>query len=70
MATLSHRMVRLEVIAEQTRRAEIRHLVLSLPEARGLLPAEIEAATDEAIRFLDCLRRAGGPATSSGAVSC
>jgi ribosomal protein L29 len=56
VTTLGKRLTALEEIAEQLRRREMRDLVLSLPEARDLTPAEMEAAVDEALRYLAELR--------------
>jgi hypothetical protein len=56
VTTLGKRLDALEEIAESVRRREMRELVLSLEEARGMTPDELEAAVDEAIRFLDELR--------------
>ena len=50
---LGRRLTALEEIAEQVRRREVRNLVASLPDAHDLTPAELEEATDEAIRALD-----------------
>jgi hypothetical protein len=62
MTTLGRRLTALEQIAEKVRRQEVRDLVLSLPEAHDLTPAEVEAATDEGLALLDQadrLRRSG-----------
>ncbi len=62
MGSLERRLTALEEIAEQARRREARALVASLPEARGLTPAELEEATDVALVALDQfaeLRRQG-----------
>ena len=67
---LGRRLTALEEIAEQVRRREVRNLVASLPDAHDLTPAELEEATDEAIRALDDFaehaargQRAGDPPT-------
>jgi hypothetical protein len=54
--SLPRRLDALEEIAERMRRREMRELILTLPEASDLTPAETEAAVDEAFRFLDELR--------------
>ena len=53
---LRRRVSSLETIAEQCHRQEMRDLILSLPEASDLTPAELEDATDEAIRCLEEIR--------------
>jgi hypothetical protein len=62
MTNLDRRLTALEQLAEDVRRRQIRELVLGLPEARDLRPAETEDAVDEYIRVEDWLaaqRRAG-----------
>jgi hypothetical protein len=62
MSTLDRRLTALEQLAEDVRRGVWHDLVLSLPEARNLTPAELEAAVDEAVRVqaqIDDWRRAG-----------
>ena len=62
MSTLGRRLTVLERIAEEARRREVRELVASLPEAHDLTPAELEEATDEALRSFDeieALKRQG-----------
>jgi hypothetical protein len=60
MSTLHRRLDALEEIAAECQRREqrreMRDLVVSLPEAAGLTPDELEAATDEAVRYLEELR--------------
>ena len=56
MSGLEKRLTVLEQIAEDVRRREMRELILGLPEARDLTPAELEQATDEAVRYLGELR--------------
>jgi hypothetical protein len=56
MTTLGRRLDALEEIAASLHRQELRALVLSLPEASDLTPDELEAAVDEAVRFLEELR--------------
>ncbi len=56
VTTLGKRLDALEQVAGECRRREMRDLVLGLPEARDLTPAELEAATDEAIRILEEIR--------------
>ena len=56
VVNLSKRLDALEQLAEGCRRREMRALVLTLEEARCLSPAELEAATDEALDILDEVR--------------
>jgi len=53
VSALDRRLTALEAIAEQARRRAARDLILHLPEARDLTPAELEEAIDEALRLLD-----------------
>ena len=53
MSGLERRLDALEQLAEQVRRREWRDLLASWPEAHDLTPAELEAATDEALRCWD-----------------
>jgi hypothetical protein len=53
MTNLGRRLTALEELAEQARRREIREMVAAMPEAQDLTPAELEEATDEALRALD-----------------
>ena len=56
MSGLGKRLDALEQIAQVVHRREMRDLVLSLPEAHELTPANLEAATDEALRYLEEIR--------------
>jgi hypothetical protein len=56
MNGLGKRLNALEQIAEQARRREMRDLIVTWPELRELTPVGLEAAIDEALRFLEELR--------------
>jgi hypothetical protein len=53
MSTLGRRLDALEQMAERVRRREMRELIVSLPDAHDLTPAELEAATVKVLRLLD-----------------
>jgi len=53
VSSLDKRLDALEQLAEQVRRREWRDLIASWPETPDLTPAELEAATDEALRCWD-----------------
>ncbi len=62
MAGLGRRLDALEQLAADLHRREVRALLASLPEAHGLTAAELDEATDDAIRSLERaedLRRRG-----------
>lgn len=62
MSNLGRRLTALEEVAQQVRRREVRAMVAAMPEAHDLTPAELEEATDEALRAFDeieALKRQG-----------
>ena len=56
MSTLDRRLTALEKIAGDVHRRQMRDLIRSWPEAHDLTPAELDEATDEAVRYLEELR--------------
>jgi hypothetical protein len=54
---LTRRLTALEEIALECQRSEMRDRILSWPEFAHLTPADLEAATDEAFRILEEIRR-------------
>jgi hypothetical protein len=49
---LGRRLDALEQIANDLKRREMRELILSLPDAHDLTPAELDAATEEGLRYI------------------
>ena len=53
---LDRRLSALERIAEECLRREVREMILTWREFGHLTPAELEEATDEALRYLEEIR--------------
>jgi len=54
--SLGRRLDALEQLAAECRRREVREMILTWPEFGHLTPAELEEATDEALRYLEEIR--------------